>query len=201
MFYAISSLVDMITECYEVTVTVYWQFTTDTKNNLKWGLRKPHQVFTGSPPTYNLVDKYKSTSYRSIRLNSGRINSLALQLYDKTRLPFCKQHTSALIRTRHFRVREVDSGSKLDKQTTVPFTNSINKQSSRNLSRIKSKKNLQTRSETMWLVEFQELHLLFFNNAKYAFICVYRWPITRRYVHLRHGAFIFQNTLSITISA
>ena len=78
MFYAISSLVDMITECYEVTVTVYWQFTTDTKNNLKWGLRKPHQVFTGSPPTFNLVDKYKSTSYRSIRLNSGRINSLAL---------------------------------------------------------------------------------------------------------------------------
>ena len=42
------------------------------------------------------------------------------------------------------------------------------------------------------------LHLLLFINAKYAFIFVYRRSITRRNVHLRRGAFICENKLSIS---
>ena len=45
------------------------------------------------------------------------------------------------------------------------------------------------------------LHLLLFINAKYAFSFVYRRSITRRHVHLRRGALICENKLSITIFA
>ena len=67
-------------------LTVY----NDTKNNLKWGLRKPYQVFTGSPPTHNIVDKYKSTSYRSKvsvprRISQNHALSSSTYLYCKYR--------------------------------------------------------------------------------------------------------------------
>ena len=39
---------------------------------------------------------------------------------DKMQLSFCKQRTSALIGTRHFRAREADSSYELDKQVVVP---------------------------------------------------------------------------------
>ena len=47
----------------------------------------------------------------------------------------------------------------------------------------------------------KQIHLLLFINAKYAFIFFYRRLIARRHVHLRHGAFIWENKLSITIFA
>ena len=53
-------VMNIVFELPKNTVTVYGQFNNDRKNNLKWGLRKPYQVFAGSPPTCNIVDKYKS---------------------------------------------------------------------------------------------------------------------------------------------
>ena len=54
-----------------------------------------------------------------IRLIVNGRKTKTSQLDDKTQLPFCKQHTSALISTRHFRAREANIGNKLDKQRVV----------------------------------------------------------------------------------